>query len=355
MITIVFTYRNRAISLVKNCIDSLANQTNKEFEVVVVNYGSNQSYTQQLLDLLQHYSFIQLINCEMVSQQLWNKSRAINIALKQCNTPYFFVADMDMIFKTNFIEKLYHYKNEREVHYFQVGFLSEEESKKTIDFSDYKVNFLSTEAATGMTLYPTNLLQEINGYNEFYHGWGAEDTDVHVRIAKLKLPVIFHQEELLILHQWHAKNYRSKSSKEPFHSQLEKINHYYLTQTKKDNTTQANLKFDWGKIPEILFYDSLENPDNIVNLSNEVNDIEAFLSSLNEKKGVFQINIERSDKQQSTRNRIKNALKKHKKKYYPMDEINDKLLLLIVSNFRNQPYQYVFSQIDETIALKISL
>lgn len=355
MITLVFTYRNRDLNLVNNCLNSLAHQTNTEFDVKFVNYGSTVNFTTNLNQLLSNYSFVELIDVAEVNQQLWNKSRAINIALKQCNSPYFFVADVDMIFKENFIEKLHQYKNEQEIHYFQVGFLSEEESKKTIDFLDYKINFLSTEAATGMTLYPTSLLKKINGYNEYYHGWGAEDTDVHVRMAKLNHPVIFHHEELLILHQWHAKNYRSKSSKEPFHSQLEKINHYYLAQTKKDETTQTNLKFDWGKVPEISSYKSLESPQNNVVLSNEVNEIDAFLSSLNEKKGVFQINIERRDKQQSTRNRIKNVLKKQKKKYYALGEINDKLLLLIVSNFRNQPYQYVFSQVEEKITLKILL
>lgn len=355
MITLVFTYRNRDLNLVRNCLNSLAHQTHTEFDVKFVNYGSTVDFTTNLKQLLSNYSFVKLIDVAEVNQQLWNKSRAINIALKQCNSPFFFVADVDMIFKSNFIEKLHHYKNEEEVHYFQVGFLSEEECKKTTDFSDYKINFLSTEAATGMTLYSTNLLQKINGYNEFYHGWGAEDTDVHVRIRKLNYPVIFHQEELLILHQWHAKNYRSKNSKEPFHSQLEKINHHYLAQTKKDQTTKANLKFDWGKVPEIATYALLDNAENKTVLGNEVNEIDAFLSSLNEKNGVFQINIERRDKQQSIKNRIKRVLKKQKKEYYSIEEINDKLLLLIVSNFRNQPYQYFFSQMEEKITLKIQL
>jgi predicted glycosyltransferase involved in capsule biosynthesis len=29
---------------------------------------------------------------------------------------------------------------------------------------------------TGTTLFATHKLKEVNGYDEFYHGWGAEDT-----------------------------------------------------------------------------------------------------------------------------------------------------------------------------------
>ena len=181
MITITLTYRDRDLSIVTKCLDSLKTQSLSDFKVVLVDYGSQSEYVEALFILVKKYHFIKLIQCP-VQGQLWNKSRALNIALKQCDTPYFFVGDLDMIYHPNFVKTLHNLKSEQNVTYFQVGFLSENESKQNKEFSDYNIAFKSTDEATRMTLYNTKILKSINGYDEFYHGWGSEDTDVHIRV-----------------------------------------------------------------------------------------------------------------------------------------------------------------------------
>jgi len=181
MITLVLTYRNRSEDILVKCLDSLATQSTKNFNTVLVNYGSNKTHTELLENTLKNYSFINYLFCD-VSQQLWCKSKAINTVLKKCDTSHFFVGDIDMMYHKNFIETLETLKN-KSVTYFQVGFLSQTESSKEVtNFEDYAINFKSNEEATGMTLYPTDVLKGINGYDEFYHGWGSEDTDTHLRL-----------------------------------------------------------------------------------------------------------------------------------------------------------------------------
>ena len=142
MITIVLTNRNRDLQTVKNCLDSLAKQSNDDFELFFVDYGSEPNYVYDLKQLIAKYPKIKPI-ISPVSGQLWNKSRAINIVLKKCNTPYFFVGDIDMLFHPDFINKLHELKNKDKATYFLVGFLSQKETALLRDFHIGSVDFTS--------------------------------------------------------------------------------------------------------------------------------------------------------------------------------------------------------------------
>lgn len=354
MITIVFTYRNRDIKIVKKCFDSLKDQNNKQFNVTVINYGSNLFYTQQIENIVQEYSFINYIFCS-TDKQLWNKSRAINIALKKCTTPYFFVADIDMIFRNDFIEKLQQLKSAETATYFQVGFLNEEESKQDKLFKEYKIKHLTSSEATGITLYLTEILKSINGYNEFYHGWGSEDTDVHLRLQKAGYKIRFYTEELLLLHQWHNRQYRSKNSKEPFHSSLELVNYHYLKQQIACNEPKVNLNFSWGEIPKKVNFK--KEILKIVVVTNQQSEIDAILYGVMQvnKGNEIVIKIEKHKEYQSIKNYAKRLLGKKYKVFYNFQAINDLLLSHLISYYRNCYYEYKWNKNENTIQLKIAL
>ena len=90
MIALTITYRNRNLRIVENCFRSLSSQTNTDFEVFFVDYGSNKDYSKGVKLLCDNYDFINYIQCP-VKGQLWNKSRAINIALKLTKSSKFIV------------------------------------------------------------------------------------------------------------------------------------------------------------------------------------------------------------------------------------------------------------------------
>ena len=352
MITVVLTNRNRDLNLIKRCLKSLEEQTTKDFYCVIVDYGSSKKNFKDLEGLVKDFK---LVSCK-TSQQLWCKSRAINIILKSCVTPYFFVGDIDMIYHPNFIETLTKYQDKSDATYFQVGFLSEEESKKEKVFSEFKVNFKSTHEATGMTLYNTEVLKSINGYDEFYHGWGSEDTDVHVRLRNANKHVFYYEENTLILHQWHPKMYRSTSSLEPFHSKLETINQKYLGVTKKSANTKANQNLNWGYYnPED--YKKLEDVEAKFELTNELSEFKGLLSNLllNNFGKVISISIKKHPEYKSIKHVAKKVLDKKVKTFLDMQEVNDLLLECIILNFRNAPYQYNFDSSSQNISLIIKL
>lgn len=354
MITLVLTNRNRDIRIIKNCLDSLQTQTDIDFEWFLVDYGSDKNYLKDLELILQDFSRIKFISCP-TQGQLWNKSRAINIVLNQCNSSFFFVGDIDMIFHSEFIQELKKIASLDRATYFQVGFLSQQESLKKTAFEEYTIAFKSNNEATGMTIYPTAVLKSINGYDEFYHGWGAEDTDVHIRLKNKGFDVVFFDEKILMKHQWHPKKYRSKESLEPYHSQLEKINHRYIKQLEKFQIVQANKNHQIGLIPIDSEYKKLENTIISYQVFSEVLQIDSFLNGtiFNLPKGSYQIVFLKHPLVNNLKNQIKNWLGKKAHKFYSLEEINNKLIALVISNFRNNPYELTFDRAHQTLSFKI--
>lgn len=353
MITIVLTYRNRELRIVENCFDALAAQTNQSFKVLLVDYGSSPEFSEGLQNTAKKYSFITVIPCP-VSGQLWSKCRAINIALKQTETPYFLIGDIDSLFRKDFIDVALSLASDK-VMYFKYGFLAEEESKQKKEFEDYTIDFLAGEEVTGTTLFPTETLKSVNGYDEFYHGWGAEDTDIHVRMKNLGKEVEFYNKEILVLHQWHAKAYRSKESTSPFHSILERANSNYLKITRKTQRTTVNLNTDWGKLPDTSQYNKLDKaPDVILKIKPIDFQITALLAQLkNYKDETVTIEITDVDKKQKSIQKVKRKLKKKYFNYLKMEIVNNLLLETIINSYRNRPYNYQFNRQKGEISLTL--
>ena len=354
MITLVLTYRNRDLRIVKNCLISLGLQSSKDFNVILVDYGSEAIFANPLQKLVSNYSFIKLVTCP-VQGQLWNKSRAINIALKQTITPFFMVGDIDLIFHPNFIEKALQLKSKAQTLYFKIGFLSETESQKNSAFEEYKVKHYSSEEATGITLFHTNTLKKINGYDEFYNSWGAEDTDVHIRLRNKNKKVIFFEEEILLLHQWHPKTYRSKASTSPFHTKLERINHYYLQITNATKRTIANINFEWGKMPLEEDYAKLKNdPDYFIKIDATDYKVASVLAQLNNiNSELVAIHINEIPKKVIYKNYIKKILGKKHHRYFGKETINILFLEEIIKNYRNAPYHFSFDRKKKEIKILI--
>ncbi|MCL6294666.1 glycosyltransferase family 2 protein [Jejuia spongiicola] len=355
MITVALTYRNRDLQIVENCLDSFQNQTNTKFIVVLVDYGSVETCKNKLSILVSKYSFVKLIQCK-TQQQLWCKSRAINIVLKPCETVSFFVGDIDMIYHPNFIKTLFNLQSKKDFSYFQVGFLSEAESKTKQAFNNYKISFKSTEEATGMTLYNTNVLKSINGYDEFYHGWGTEDTDVHVRLKQAGFNMSFYTDKVLMLHQWHPKNYRKKNDITPFHTTLEQINHEYLKLKQQTKSIKENLNFSWGNYND-ADYDDLNKIDFSFKLTNKESEIKAFINNvlLAKSNKIIQVNISEHEAYKSLKQAIKSLVGKKTIQFLEMQRINNMLLEAIISNLRDKPYNFQYHIKNQTISLTIKL
>jgi GT2 family glycosyltransferase len=350
-ITIVIPNRNRNLETVGRTLSSIAPQLNGMARLVVVDYGSSKLYQSDLKTLIHSFADVDLISCP-TQGQLFHKTRAINMILRPCKTSYFMVLDMDCIVHPQFIEKAMKLAKEDVVYNFPYGFLKEKESEKSKDFTDYKVDFIG--GLTGTAIFNTKKLQDLNGFDEFYHNWGAEDADMFDRLERTGLKTVLYQEELLLLHQWHSKGYRDVKSKQAFHSHLEKINHEYYTLSRKRKITKANLHKNWGLLCDSKEYAVLKESLETWHFENYRPEVEGLFASLVEHPLDHQVQIKITKPSKSVKENIKRLLNKKLKEVVPMDEVNDRLLETLILHYRNCAYFYEYDLQLGEIQLTIS-
>jgi hypothetical protein len=357
MLVLIYPYRNRNIERIKRSLDSLKNQSVNDFTDEFVDYGSKLEIGSKVESLLKNYNFVDY-QYFPTQFQPWNKCKALNSVIKRLNGGFCFVADVDMIFHPEFIAKAISLQKENTSTYFKVGFLTEAESANTKDYHDYKVDFESEEGATGLTMFPVQALQKLHGFDEFYHFWGAEDSDMHLRLRNDGQSVNFFASEVLMLHQWHP-GYRSKETSKVTEelqlSSIVQLNHRHLKQAEANKSTTVN-KNDWGTPLIESEFELLQNfKGEAQHISNTKDAIDHFLfCELSEvKKEVSRFIIRFDEFQNSLKYKAKKGLGKKVPTYYSMKEVNDRLLLHIISFYRTCPYNYQVFEADNSIQLTI--
>lgn len=347
MLSIIYPYRNRELKRIKRSLDSLLEQTKQEFEVHFIDYGSNQELAEQVKQLVNSYSFT---NYQYVYNiyQPWNKCKALNYVIKHLSTPYFFVSDVDMIFHSSFVTVALELAKPNKATYFQVGILTEQETKKELPFDDYQISFKTDQTATGMTLFPVQAVKDLRGFDEFYHFWGSEDTDIHERLKNNGVEVSYYDKTVFMLHQWH-KTYRMKETKlltEKLQlTGIVQLNHQHLSHVISNKITMANNEF-WGNCMAQEDLKMLENPEYTFNLTNEKKEIDHLLFVIlnNLKLGVYYFKIRASTHQKTLKYRTKKMLQKKVLVFYTLKEVNDMLLMHVISYLSNYPYTYKISK-----------
>lgn len=349
-ISIIYPFRNRDIKRINKSLKSLEYQTNDEFEVFFIDYGSEEKLANQVKKAVQAFSFAQY-KYYPVQNQPWNKSRAINSVVKNLDDGFCFVADVDMIFHEDFINKAISLQESQTATYFKVGFLNETETKLDKPFKEYNIAFESTYEATGLTMFPVKALKEINGFDEFYHFWGAEDTDVHVRLENAGYKVNFYEQNILMLHQWHP-SYRSRESKSLTNelrlTNVVRLNQEHLKFAITNKVTKVN-EGGWGNPMSDEIYKGLINFNGAVanlNTQKEIIDHFIFCELPSIDKNGKKIIIKYDTVTSTLKYRIKKILRKTLPSFYTLKEVNDKLLVHIISFYRN--YNYILKVTEET-------
>jgi glycosyltransferase involved in cell wall biosynthesis len=349
-LTIIIPNRNRKLETVRCTLSSVVPQLSGCIKLVVVDYGSSSSYQAALKTLINSFANVRLILCP-TQGQLFHKTRAINMVLRPCKTSCFMVLDMDCMVHPQFIERAMELATEDVVYNFPYGFLKQTETQVYKEFNDYEVDFIG--GLTGTAIFNTKKLQDLNGFDEFYHNWGAEDADMFDRLERSGVTTVLYQEELLLLHQWHEKGYRNTNSKQALHSHLEQINHQYYTLSRKRNTTKANLNHHWGLLCDPSEYAVLKEVLETWDFENYRQEIEGLLASLVEQPLNHPVHIKISKASKSIKNDIKGLLKKKTKLRLPMNEVNDRLLETLILHYRNNAYSYEYDRQLGVIQLSI--
>lgn len=358
LISIIYPYRNRDLQRIENSLNSLKNQSIQEFEVFLVDYGSEIDLAQKVENLCNEYGFINY-TYHHTQFQPWNKSRALNSVIKNLQSDFCFVADVDLIFHPDFVKKAILLQQPEKTIYFQVGFLSPDEKTEGKSFDEFSNFRKSTSEATGLSLFPLKVLKELRGFDEFYHFWGAEDTDLHIRLRNAGYEVEYYDKELLMLHQWHP-SYRSKEiNKLTEDIQIEgivQLNHQHLKFAQQNKITSVNPN-GWGEVPFEKDVKELQNTPVDFTIQTEKRQVDDFLygqlPSINNKNLKVVIEVDRF--QNSPKYLAKKLLRKKVPVYYSLKEVNDLVLLHLISFYRNKLYSYKVDTTIKSITLGIKL
>jgi glycosyltransferase involved in cell wall biosynthesis len=356
MITLIYPFRNRDLKRVRHSLDSLVAQTESGFEVVFVNYGSTEAVSEALEKLLAEYAFVTYVY-HPAMHQLWSKCLALNSVIKTLPGGYCFIADVDLIFSPDFISIANRLVKAQKLVYFQVGFLNETESESPKQFSAYKIHFKSEAGATGLSLFPVKALQEVGGFDEFFHFWGAEDTDLHNRLQLAGYQIEFYNREILMLHQWHP-SYRSQEQNKlsvlPRLSNIVRLNHAHLHHNLTNKITHPNVEV-WGKTVTKEQVEKLESHPETRQMTNKKEAVDHFLfvELPQARQGVVSVCFSEDSFQKTTKYTLKKWLGKSVPEYYTLKEINDKLLLHLISFYRDFPYMYKVSDDLKTICFRM--
>ena len=356
MISILIPYRNREPKRLRVLFRSLANQTNNNFQVFFIDYGSSEPVRKKVRKLCNKYSFVRYYYYPTQFQP-WNKSRALNAIIKNLDSEYCFIADVDIIFHQDFVETASSLANNQITTYFQVGYLCQSENNNTINFDDYKNYHLSNQEATGLSLFPVQQLKNLHGFDEFYHFWGAEDTDIHVRLKNAGCTVKFYNAKLLLLHQWHESYQRSEKSESDHGLQINGIlplNHQHLKNAIVMRHTKTNNE-NWGEILGEEDVSQLEAADLNLQVSNEKRQVDDILYGQlpNQKNKFFKVRFILDPFEKSWKYRMKRFFGKKVPQYYSMRDIKDLVLLHLISFYRNKAYSVKVNTIKQEIEIAI--
>ncbi|WP_298328199.1 glycosyltransferase family 2 protein [uncultured Dokdonia sp.] len=348
-LTVVLPNRNRDLRLVVKSIDSIYSQIEENVKLILVDYGSPLAYQKELKNVCGKFSKLQIILYQ-TQGQLWNKSIIINSVLKHCTTEYFMVSDIDMIWHPNFLRAVSSFLKNAKTIYFPVGFMPEGESELNKSFDEVIIKGVSGVEATGITIFPTEHIKSIGGFDEFYHGWGGEDTDVHLRLQRAGYDVEFIKDSMYFKHQWHSKVYRNIKSKYPFAETLELINGQYLNRVKKGIAVKANHLGEVGVVPEPYDLNMPEVSIDVYATRDQVFSALYYMDNYKEHRVFLKVCLhpERKD----IVKKMKRKLRNKSINFISILEVNNIVLEWIVFKARNSYYDYKLIG-EHTVALEL--
>lgn len=342
-ITIVYANRNRDLKRISRSLDSLKNQANLNFEVVFVDYGSEEKLASEIKNCCNLYTFVTYYGLS-VNGLLWNKSKALNYGIFKAAGEFIFVADVDLFFHPEAVQHLIQIATKESFFLFPLGYLE----KKEINASNLLELIPKTFGnVNGMILVSKNSLLTIHGFDEFFHFYGSEDEDLFQRLEHLGLTRLYSDNKLFY-HQWHQSFSASDDislTQNPRLNNAMRLNqqHYNFNNSQKIIKPKGQKKCGEGL--EILDQKVLQTPD----LNYKIPNIKAHVVHfLNEElkidsEKVVSVVFYCDSYYDSLKYKAKEFLGKQTQPYLSLKEVNDLVLEKIVFDYRDHNYHYSIS------------
>jgi len=347
-ISIVVGFKNRNLERIKYSLDSLELQIFSSFEVIFIDYGSDELVALETRNLVESYNFT-LYKYINTKGWLWNRAHALNIGIRYAKKEIILIFDIDLILEPFFLEKISSFNYSDSYYTFSSFYLPEKvnyQSELTKTAIHYNQNYV------GLCAISKNKIFEIKGFDEYYLVWGVEDDDFYKRLSLAGLSRIqLNANDYHVFHQWHE----SQAPMKPSFWYLTMISNFFK------NTNLYPNSDNWG-LPiaktDRFFCDSFPQFDKVTTLSFWSDQNLLFFNSFLQK--FFQLDsgeIAGIEYVYSVENvsKIRNCIlkfKQKKKKSISSNDIFDFINYFIGTN-RNLIDDYYFENYNNMIRLII--
>ncbi len=210
-ITAIIPLRNRSGVRLENCLRSLRWQAldPEEVEIVLSDFGSDPGHLASVEALADAYG-ARVVRTR--TDEVWNRSKVLNIGIQAASSALAFCTDADMIFQPTFLPCIL---DAHRVFEGRVMVLSRcrdlpesvpEQLWSVEDFPTLRARSeIRDTSGTGACQAARRAFFEYTrGYDEKFIYWGAEDVDMTSRAARYGLKLHWMDDDhASMLHQWH--------------------------------------------------------------------------------------------------------------------------------------------------------
>ena len=238
MFSIVIPYYNKA-KYIQRCIDSVVNQTHKEFEIILVDDGATDNG-------LQFLNTEKVVNITIIHQQNKGVSETRNVGIKNAKYPYIAFLDADDCWHHDYLKKVKEVINkEKKIkiigsHYSRNStFLSKPSTDLNyFKFEDYfKIAIKNTYFTSSSTVIASEFFNADNGFNSLLKT--GEDIDVWFRAVQSGGNA-FYIKNTLVYYSDEDENQTTKSKQALSNSLVGNINSLYQNLMKENDADSFN-------------------------------------------------------------------------------------------------------------------
>lgn len=203
-LALIFCIRDRDAMRLQRALDSLQAQTDQDFTVIMVDYGSSESNAKQYKNICARYPFCQYV---FTATQGWpfNRSHALNTGIRISTADYIITTDVDIIFRDNFVATARkHAANNIMLHCRSVWLPKHQQEWPQILQTPLQACVTGNGDALGICIgAPKAAFEHLRGFDEALEFYGGEDRDLHKRLLAYGLQEKWLDSETSLFHQWH--------------------------------------------------------------------------------------------------------------------------------------------------------
>jgi glycosyltransferase involved in cell wall biosynthesis len=243
-LSVIIPVRDRSGLRAENCLRSLRWQTQAaaDVEILVSDFGSRADELAALRALAEPFDAKVL---HTPTDDLWNRSRALNVGLRAARGEHVMCTDVDMVFHPKFLATVVariEMRQDAAMVVCRCRDLPESVPEQRWETADYaaleaKASFRQAMGTGACQAASKRFFERVRGYDERYVYWGFEDKDMVARAERAGLSLEWIHDDTSMLHQWHPRMSEDKLFWK-YHNKLR----FYLTRHRVKKNPRS-----WGE------------------------------------------------------------------------------------------------------------